>query len=1250
MLRVTEPWKPQFTSLTRAPVEARHRLQLRLSLLKGRHHSNLSADVLDASVWGADLLLQRILEHGQLSQTELRSVAGGQSLLQQFNQANGTTLKWNEIVADGWLRVLLGDWWIPGYLSPEAHQPNSARPPQLALLAWLSEQILLDQELELTDVEALIDAHRSSHPETPSLGAFVEESLLRQSEDDTVYVLMPHTVWYAYAPRALARCWERRASEAQDRMSIIALARWWSRLLGLFNFDVIRVLEALTPWGERNLGYALTELRRAENDLLGWDAELRRLQTAFRVQHWRDGMVLGTLPPAPAESTSLLEKYFWLQLPAISTLDRRSDGRALLGALFSAQLRRTPTGDFGAAPHPTVAEFVRDGSERPHLIELLAQTTNANPELAADLLLIPESAGLALYLVSRPSFGGGGVGSALDDIATIEEHTNAMRAVWTAAIEFAVVRWALSNTGGDQLALVVSHLIGERAEPFWPAPLQRWLETRLDQLRIVIQTWDDGRFFDLASQSFLRTCLGDEDRIRDPADPNLRACAWFLAGAQMLRTSHLWRDASKSLVRLYWRSMLSVTYLRNSTPAQLHEFLDVAIALSELAPDSCRLWIEWPNNATVALRELVSAPPTSAGWQALRDWRARMRWHLHFQALLVGRKHEFAAGFHEILEVAFEGLLASCLQHDPKAGELNVFDGEDVGPLSGVPFGESPLPQALGLALDNLTDTRRDRVLDRLVEYNPSVRLLAELLLSVRQPGSRERLLPVVKKLSPSDIGLSWTAEVQHFVEALLRSGFEDKAELILNNWEKSNDSQPRTGWGQWAIGIRLRLLFARERYEDIRQFELPAQLSQDHQVQTTLRFYQGIALLQAKTVDGAQSAVGIFEQLHSREPYVQAYSVNLFAAHAAEALYRTPDVGELNSDQRRLVEAALRAGESLWREMGDVASLNTRASFGISRCLLLARLGLWDAVLAEYHAIPTSHRGGEMLQRMVINAFELTGGAELAEQHRKRSSLNSAAVSSPYALQTDEVTSIRNAICVLPSLVPAIQAQVYNHTLHRLVISQVNKALLQLRKLSPTLRAGWTEAAKDTTEATSEEENRITDHFVELLTARVQHLGWTVHDQCRGGYTGLKSGSQKGGVGSRDVCLKSGEFTLAIMEAVNVRPSFNTTELRKHFQKLIPYASESVNLFVMLLWGFHGEPDVSWDKYMGLITNGESWLANFPLAGQRGSKHPMSSADLPFHMTIHGGVGGPHHIVHFYVDLAQVKKREAAAAARHGE
>ena len=84
--------------------------------------------------------------------------------------------------------------------------------------------------------------------------------------------------------------------------------------------------------------------------------------------------------------------------------------------------------------------------------------------------------------------------------------------------------------------------------------------------------------------------------------------------------------------------------------------------------------------------------------------------------------------------------------------------------------------------------------------------------------------------------------------------------------------------------------------------------------------------------------------------------------------------------------------------------------------------------------------------------------------------------------------------------------------------------------------------------------EDDVTAFLKEILSARLKHIQWSVHDQSKGGYT------SSGNPGERDLAIKKDTGVLALVEAVMTRlPASNTFtlgDLKSHLQKLIAYAT----------------------------------------------------------------------------------------------
>jgi hypothetical protein len=83
--------------------------------------------------------------------------------------------------------------------------------------------------------------------------------------------------------------------------------------------------------------------------------------------------------------------------------------------------------------------------------------------------------------------------------------------------------------------------------------------------------------------------------------------------------------------------------------------------------------------------------------------------------------------------------------------------------------------------------------------------------------------------------------------------------------------------------------------------------------------------------------------------------------------------------------------------------------------------------------------------------------------------------------------------------------------------------------------------------------EDNLTAFIRENLTARFEFAGWSVPDQSKGGFTAKQN------AGERDLLLKKGSSTLAVIEAVVCRrpvtQEWMRQELTSHLQKVLAYA-----------------------------------------------------------------------------------------------
>ncbi len=99
--------------------------------------------------------------------------------------------------------------------------------------------------------------------------------------------------------------------------------------------------------------------------------------------------------------------------------------------------------------------------------------------------------------------------------------------------------------------------------------------------------------------------------------------------------------------------------------------------------------------------------------------------------------------------------------------------------------------------------------------------------------------------------------------------------------------------------------------------------------------------------------------------------------------------------------------------------------------------------------------------------------------------------------------------------------------------VRSTSGAVVALRPVMKSLRDG--------------KEDDITAFIHQILSARVDFLGWSVADQSRGGFT------EKRNLRERDLVIKKGDTALAIIEAVNCKSQFISTECRLILNTILP-------------------------------------------------------------------------------------------------
>jgi hypothetical protein len=214
----------------------------------------------------------------------------------------------------------------------------------------------------------------------------------------------------------------------------------------------------------------------------------------------------------------------------------------------------------------------------------------------------------------------------------------------------------------------------------------------------------------------------------------------------------------------------------------------------------------------------------------------------------------------------------------------------------------------------------------------------------------------------------------------------------------------------------------------------------------------------------------------------------------------------------------------------------------------------------AAYSAVALSRMGRTIEATSTLKAAEEAWGAtEVLQAAHQQIEKGAPFASAPsLAPEDDPIQRIKSALHDLVQLDHVSQAEVLRprpSPFGALVTDYVRAAAGSVVALVPMMKGVKIDSIEDD----------LTAFIRELLASRIQHLGWSLADQSKGGFTA------SGNPGERDLILMQAGTTIAVIEAVVCRNpvTWETTQkqLRDHFQRLLAYST--CRLFFHLTYAY---------------------------------------------------------------------------------
>jgi hypothetical protein len=1237
---VRRVYSRRFRSLDSAPWEAREYLTSRLALLRDAQASfPLEPRGNDAArTWAADELVLRMLQHCEPG-PDPRGVENGRRELEKYLAQNqNTSLTWERLVEEHWVRVVWGRWHVAFDMRevPNPDQDSDGRDLLLALV-HLRKAARKERRFVVPRAEELVAEHRSAHPATPTIGALVDAGTLARHENE-ICLVRNSAEFRNCGDWIAARLWDRTEAGPSG---LPRLSWWRDRVFDLgadwFSFGDHLEVEPRELFLELAWSQILVE-----QDLVDWEQERLRLAAKVAVASGFGVLQRGVaaVPAVPAQDP--IAQLRWID--TAGHVDFRQEERTELGALVSTILRWRIAFRSRGPWNEWIKRLVEEAGNRPYLLYEIHLAVRRDPVIAADFLLVPGAATLGLgALADRMKF----TPSTWDREVRTDGDRATEQAVWRDVAECAA--WAVCRLDPAQCASCIVLLL-ERfaglARPSMRANPERdvILGSRYVVLRDILAHWpaaggNDALTFDTVGELIVAALRSRLDGSTMPVETAAFDVLTWLAAFGADEQSP-WRPlAVRAVVDAYRRSLNGSADLYHDFTLDASTWARIARCLVERDGASWAGFIESPDFD--AREKSILLLEEGDRYGPLHSLLHRIRSHLLLLLTLAGGWTDVRRGERvpEPLEKEIETLLLRWLPAEKRGERPSLIDaGVDIEHFFERP--RESLVVAIGKVLSKLSPERRTALRDHALSAMTEVRQLAIFVEALDdgpdKEAARERLgkLPVFE--GTDDIAN--IIEVERSVDALLDVGEVDRAEVWLKTWSSKARERKIPGWARWEVGARQRIRLARKQFEEAARAALPEWAQGDAEAQNANDFFRGVALLCANP-PRSEEAVSIYERLVGRAPQYPSYAVNLFAARTQHLTHGRGDAEPTPREDDDLRDL-LANGESLMSGFTVEQRASVEQTYQANRLYIFHRLRDWSSLFTAYQALPTPLKKDPTLASYAARALESSGQKSLAAALRADLGAFHELPTGPQGTdRLNPVEAARNAILGVPELPMQDQGQAWWGM-------EIGEAVTITVVDTCTALAGIAPALAQPSNGAPPEEDRVTDLLAALLRQRVLKLGWQVNLREPGGFTAKDPALGRGGRGEVDLAIRSRSAYVAVGEAILVRSGFDCSKLKEHFQRLFGYAPAGVPIMLFLIWSYGSDPASVWKRYCKEVAETEAPVAHEFRKWILPSTGPNS--DVWYAMSEHAHPNSVScRIAHVLVDLRQESRRCIGASSR---
>lgn len=1019
----------------------------------------------------------------------------------------------DDLISAGWLTIAWGRITAPYALVRAA---EGLTPPLDALRSLYERR--LDETYHFTD--------------KPSDSIDLEEAKMKIRNGE----LRPDQVGCMAPDWVASRLWDRAL--ADHHRPSVALRHWFDRWEKLGHPPFV----PHAVWADDSLeAFRAAVFAVFEDELLiGWEETRTDLiKKCALSNNERISDVAERIPVVP---DNIVDRVAWV----FDIYDPTMREREEIAWLVSALLLDVETEDTHSVPHPVATRLIDLAKDSADLFFDVVLQSSAKPVLLADLVLHPATTAVACLLVAQWKQSSG-----VSDRYLIERDN------WTTkSIAFA-----------DAVSILGHFLQTGDTDPKDAASLMAWFHQsvphggaaqNVNHESLLTATRDE--FSNLPKKVLLEmveelcTSFGARrERSRFSAAVDLVNCG-DLSGVTDPNT----------FVKAYIRhfgptgSPVRSVVLSGTLAATL-----VALALP--APDALTRRFLYPAFPTERLRSCSAEDRHSLEFELARS----IRIHIRTLSRAISRFSKPVP--REIVCALATAIRTGAFGHREK-GRIAAFSPQyERHHTDG--YADRPIAADIGSAMHELDGDNLELILSSVLTTDEPMLLAQLILLSPRV--TRDRIKRRVDVLSPSEAGEVFSlTDTQIRIETLLNAGLADAAGRFIEVERELRTIGRVARRRVVRLRTELRLHLLRGEWDEIVNCEPPPGLTRGERVSAVevISFYKGLALLDDPTADQS-AAEHLFSKLHRERLDVFSYFVNLFAIRISILLrgdpFRRLSTDEIVHGKKLLADAEKRRFHYpvVSDEDADIYICNRaqlliaveQPQFALELLSSTSTDRLRDEV-AAYTAVALARMDRVTeAQAVLAHATLQVGETDVLRTARELVSVTRSARGGVIPISENEtVNRVKGALLDLKHMNHVEQAIVLHPSgsADDHLISHVRSVGASISEMVPMMRNLGVESHEDD----------LNTLYKELLTQRLYLLGWSVGDQSRGGYT------KRGNPGERDLVLRLGTTTVAVLEAVVCRSGRSyRNDVAMHLPRLLAYST--CDLFFLVVYSYVSRP-----------------------------------------------------------------------------